>query len=119
MGPDVLMSSAGGASIVPGSHSSAGLGRLASPTRQFLLNRRKWWCCGVRRRKKSSLKHNAVSFNEIYISYLILFRRIVQIIQMLIQMMKDLMKSSVTFNYLFHYHHVIHHQQVIRLVQQM
>jgi hypothetical protein len=67
MGPDVLMSSGGGASTVPGSHSITGLGRLASPTRQFLLNRRKWWCCGVRRRKKSSFKHNAVSFNEIFI----------------------------------------------------
>jgi hypothetical protein len=61
MGPDVLMSSAGGTSIAPGSHSTTGIGRLGSPARQFLLNRRKWWCCGVRRRKKSTYKHNAVS----------------------------------------------------------
>jgi hypothetical protein len=60
MGPDVLMNTAGGTSIVPGTHVATGIGRLGSPARHFLLNRRKWWCCGVRRRKKS-YKHNAVS----------------------------------------------------------
>ena len=61
MGPDVLMSGAGGTSIVPGTHAATGIGRLGSPARNFLLNRRKWWCCGVRRRKKSSYKHHSVS----------------------------------------------------------
>jgi len=63
MGPDVLMSSGGGTSLVPGGSSIAGLGRFASPTSNFLLNRRKWWCCGVPRRKKSSYKPSTVSFN--------------------------------------------------------
>ncbi len=63
MGPDVLMSSGGGgASLVPGGAAIAGLGRFASPTSHFLLNRRKWWCCGVPKRKRSSLKPNTVSF---------------------------------------------------------
>jgi hypothetical protein len=63
MGPDVLMSSGGGASLIPGGSSVTGLGRFGSPTSRFLLNRRKWWCCGVRRRRKSSYKHNTVSLN--------------------------------------------------------
>jgi hypothetical protein len=61
MGPDVIMSSAGGTSIAPGTHVTTGIGRLSSPARHFLLNRRKWCCCGVRRRKKNSYKYNAVS----------------------------------------------------------
>jgi len=63
MGPDVLMSSGGGTSLVPGGNAIAGLGRFSSPTSNFLLNRRKWWCCGVPRRKKSSHKASTVSFN--------------------------------------------------------
>ena len=62
MGPDILMSSGGGASLAPGGTSIAGLGRFTSPTSNFLLNRRKWWCCGVPRRKRSSFKANLVSF---------------------------------------------------------
>jgi hypothetical protein len=65
MGPDVLMSSGPGASIIPGGHPSTGIGRLSLPARQFLLTRRKWWCCGVRRRKKNSYKFNTVSLNEV------------------------------------------------------
>ncbi|CAF1113109.1 unnamed protein product [Rotaria sp. Silwood1] len=57
VGPDVLMSS-GGTSIVPGGHASTGIGRLSSPARHFILNRRKWRCCGVGRRKKYSYKHD-------------------------------------------------------------
>jgi hypothetical protein len=63
MGPDVL-SSGGATSIVPGAHTTTGIGRLSSPARYFLLNRRKWWCCGLRRRKKNVYKHNAVSSRE-------------------------------------------------------
>jgi hypothetical protein len=67
MGPDVLMNSGGGASIIPGCHAATGLGRFGTPARQFLLNRRKWLCCGgVRRRKPSSYKHNAVSLFSHY-----------------------------------------------------
>ena len=61
MGPDALMSSGGGASLVPGGTAIAGLGRFASPTSNFLWNRRKWWCCGLPKRKRSSFKQNTVS----------------------------------------------------------
>lgn len=67
MGPDILMSSGGGASLVPGGSAIAGLGRFTSPTSNFLFNRRKWWCCGVPRRKKNSFRTSAVSFIHISI----------------------------------------------------
>jgi hypothetical protein len=63
MGPDALMSSGGGASLIPGGSAMAGLGRLSSPATNFILNRRKWWCCGGRRRRKTSYKISIVSFN--------------------------------------------------------
>jgi hypothetical protein len=64
MGPDALMSSSGGASLIPGGSAIAGLGRFSSPASNFLLNRRKWWCCGGRRRRKNSYKINIVSFRS-------------------------------------------------------
>ena len=60
MGPDTAMPGGGTTNIIPGATAATGIGRLGSPARHFLLNRRKWWCCGVRRRKKSSYKLNAV-----------------------------------------------------------
>ncbi|CAF0767448.1 unnamed protein product [Adineta steineri] len=65
MGPDALMSSGAGTSLIPGSNAMAGLGRFASPTSHFLLNRRKWWCCGPRRRRKNSYKLSADRANNI------------------------------------------------------
>jgi hypothetical protein len=61
MGPDALLSSGGGASLVPGSTAIAGLGRFTSSTNHFLWNRRKWWCCGQPKRKRSSFKQNTVN----------------------------------------------------------
>jgi hypothetical protein len=66
MGPDVLSTGGGTASIVPGAYAAAGISRLSLPARHFLLNRRKWWCCGVRRRKKSSYKLNAVRYEHFW-----------------------------------------------------
>lgn len=60
MGPDVLMSSGGGTSLVPGGNALGGLARFSAPASQFLFNRRKWWCCGVRRRRKNSYKFSIV-----------------------------------------------------------
>ncbi len=65
IGPDALMSSGGGVSLIPGGNAMVGLGRFASPTRRFLLNRRKWWCCGAPKRRKSSMKANTVSLNSL------------------------------------------------------
>ncbi|CAF4401406.1 unnamed protein product, partial [Rotaria magnacalcarata] len=57
IGPDALTSS-GGTNIVPAGHASTGIGRLGSPARHFMLNRRKWRCCGYGRRKKNLCKHD-------------------------------------------------------------
>jgi len=69
IGPDALMSSGAGTSLIPGSSTMAGLGRFTSPASNFLLNRRKWWCCGGRRRRKNSYKLSTVSFYRIIYIY--------------------------------------------------
>ncbi|CAF1562778.1 unnamed protein product [Rotaria magnacalcarata] len=56
MGPDMLMSSGGGASLAAGS-ATAGFTNLGSRSR-FLLHPRAWWCCKSRRRRKTSYKFN-------------------------------------------------------------
>ncbi|CAF3195526.1 unnamed protein product [Rotaria sp. Silwood2] len=58
MGPDILMSSGGGTSLVPGGSTIAGLARFGSRHSQLLLNPRAWWCCRGRRRRKNSYKIN-------------------------------------------------------------
>ncbi|CAF1007758.1 unnamed protein product [Rotaria sordida] len=58
MGPDILMSSGGGTSLVPGNSAITGLGRFSSRYSQSLLNPQTWWCCRGRRRRNTSYKIN-------------------------------------------------------------